>query len=115
MSLSKEQIIDIKSKAQMSCTTFDTMRDFVVCACDELLKYTTTTDGMKDKFLVLNRNDIEKYLNKDLKCQLDIACMQITACREIDGKSKNNYLVINTDEPYANQVMEIMKSNGHWG
>lgn len=25
------------------------------------------------------------------------------------------YLVINTDEPYINEIIEILKKNNHWG
>jgi hypothetical protein len=33
-----------------------------------------------------------------------------------DKKNTNKtYLVINTDEPYADEVIEIMKRHGHWG
>lgn len=30
-------------------------------------------------------------------------------------KPVNTYLVINTDEPYADEIIEIMKRHGHWG
>lgn len=29
--------------------------------------------------------------------------------------SNNTYIVINTDEPYAPEVVEILKRYGHWG
>lgn len=32
-----------------------------------------------------------------------------------DEKGNNTYLAINTDEPYAEQIIEIMKQHGHWG
>lgn len=27
----------------------------------------------------------------------------------------NTYIVINTDEPYADEIIEILKRHGHWG
>jgi len=36
--------------------------------------------------------------------------------RKLAGKPSDNfYLVVNTDEPYAEQIIEIMKANGHYG
>jgi hypothetical protein len=35
--------------------------------------------------------------------------------REAEGKSPvNNYIVINTDEVYAEEVREILRKNGDW-
>ena len=35
--------------------------------------------------------------------------------KELEGKKENTYLVINTDEPYADEVIAILKRHGHWG
>jgi hypothetical protein len=51
-----------------------------------------------------------------LKAVLKKTSELIRAGREKDGKNPNNkYLVINVDEPYADEVIEILKRNGHWG
>jgi hypothetical protein len=34
--------------------------------------------------------------------------------RDALDKKENTYLVINTDEPYADEIIEILKKNGHW-
>lgn len=41
---------------------------------------------------------------------------KIEEIREAKGKSRyNDYLVINTDEQYASDIIKIMEENGHWG
>jgi hypothetical protein len=74
---------------------------------------------MAFKFLgIFKKNDLFKYLNADQRAQLGMMGAAIDNGRRLDGKlpaSKNTYLVINTDEPYADEVIEILKRNGHWG
>lgn len=78
-------------------------------------------DGMKMKFTVIKNNDIDKYLSGEdafgiLKRRwLDNSLGIINGMRYSEGKKKNTYIVINTDEPYADEVIEIMKRHGHWG
>lgn len=71
--------------------------------------------GMKMKFTVLNNKEIERYLDVFRKQELDNIKKEIHINRAAEGKSDNTYLVINTDEPYADEVIEILKRNGHWG
>lgn len=72
--------------------------------------------GKFDKFIVFKREDIEKYTGNLSKAALKKSSELIMAGREKDGKNPDNkYLVINVDEPYADEVIEIMKRNGHWG
>ena len=40
---------------------------------------------------------------------------KISTTREKLGKKENTYLVINTDEDYAEEIADILKKNGHWG
>ena len=71
--------------------------------------------GAKRKFVVLKLGDVAKlaeWVQKDLEMIL----VEIEENRLAEGKSTDNeYLVINTDEPYAQEVIEILKKNGHWG
>jgi hypothetical protein len=72
--------------------------------------------GGIQKYIVVKGEDVHKYLygaeNENFFEALDI----IEYCREKDGKKiDNEYLVINLDEPYANEIIEILKRNGHWG
>lgn len=71
-------------------------------------------DGMIQKFLVVNQNDL-KYLSSEQINQFGEILGTIDAGRVNDNKSLNNYVVINTDEPYINDVVDLMKRNGHWG
>ena len=74
------------------------------------------TEEMKHKFTVLKNEDIEKYVPKFIASGLEDVVIEIEEGRKKDGKSLDNtYIVINTDEPYANEVIEILKRHGHWG
>lgn len=74
-------------------------------------------EGMKNKYIVIKIEDYLKYINSSFKgAMLDNDLEDIKKGRAADGKNpKNTYLVINTDEPYADEVIEILKRNGHWG
>ncbi|GGF82894.1 hypothetical protein GCM10010912_30000 [Paenibacillus albidus] len=74
-------------------------------------------EGMKNKFCgVIKHDDAVKYLNDKDKADFNYLCNKVECGRRKDGKRPvNAYLVINTDEPYADEVIEILKRNGHWG
>ena len=70
--------------------------------------------GNFDKFLVIKREYIDSphgnFYEKEL---IKVAKLnRIVATRKTDSPK---YLVINTDEPYADEVITILKRNGHWG
>lgn len=70
---------------------------------------------MNDKFVVIKRSDIDKYLTDTSKDIFNYHLQEIEMGRMNDDKTPFNfYLVINQNEPYANEVMEIMKRHGHW-
>lgn len=77
------------------------------------------TEGMHKKYLgIFKKEDIFKYLDMEQRAQLGMIGAAIDNGRRLDGKPpavNNTYLVINTDEPYADEVIEILKRNGHWG
>ncbi|MEE4580558.1 hypothetical protein V2V06_21205 [Paenibacillus polymyxa] len=72
--------------------------------------------GMKNKFCgVIKHEDAVKYLNDKDKAYFNYLCHKIECGRKNDGKLPvNAYLVINVDEPYAEEVAEILKRHGHW-
>ncbi|MDF2615434.1 MAG: hypothetical protein K0Q47_89 [Sedimentibacter sp.] len=74
-------------------------------------------NGSKRKFVVLKIADLLKYINSPFKlAMLENDMLDIVEGRKKDGKNpENEYIIINTDEPYANEVIEILKKNGHWG
>ena len=68
------------------------------------------------KHIVVKGDDCKKYLDDDALESLLQILLHISKSRKKDGKSDDNeYIVINTDEPYINEIIEILKKNGHWG
>ena len=73
-------------------------------------------EGIKEKFIVIKNEDAEKYLSGYGKSLLNTVLRTINRGRSCNGKDTDNiYLVINTDEIYADEIIEIMKKYGHWG
>ncbi len=75
------------------------------------------TEGMVLKFVVLKVDDLKgvALTHPHLINNFNECLMKVEELRRLEGKRENNYLVINTDEPYADEVIEIMKLHGHWG
>lgn len=62
-----------------------------------------------EKFIVLKNADAEKYLTAEEFKMLLILQKKILTGRMSDGKMQNNtYYVVNTDEPYAMQVRDLI-------
>ncbi len=60
-------------------------------------------------------SDVEQLTHHE-KVALGHIGEAIQEIRIKQGKSPvNQYLVINTDEPYADEVIDILKHHGHWG
>lgn len=76
----------------------------------------TNTDGMQHKFHVIKEDDINNYLSEKERFALNHLKSVIALGRESDGKpNSNEYLVVNTDESYADDIIDILKKNGDWG
>jgi hypothetical protein len=74
------------------------------------------TTGMEIMYTVIKNDDLETYLDdNDRNTFYYLVEDKIEYTRKLQGKKENTYLVINTDEPYAEEVIEILKRNGHWG
>lgn len=71
-------------------------------------------EGIIREYTVFKNEDLKK-LPLTIQTQIQLAGDMIVHNRIGEGKSENMYLVINTDEPYANEVIEILKLHGHWG
>jgi chemotaxis regulatin CheY-phosphate phosphatase CheZ len=67
--------------------------------------------GKFDKFLVINRKFLQFLSITD---QLNLHKMMNKVNKKIPDVRDKRYIVINTDEPYAEEVIEIMKKHGHW-
>jgi hypothetical protein len=68
----------------------------------------------QDKFLIVKREDISKYLTIRQQIELDKILATINSSRTLAGKKQNFYAVINTDELYFPIIQNIMEKNGHW-
>lgn len=72
--------------------------------------------GGLNKFIVIKREDVPAYLDRVERDILSRMLKKIASCRRRKKKNADNeYLVINTDEPYASEIIEILKRNGDWG
>ncbi|MDG0053035.1 hypothetical protein MMB75_05030 [Paenibacillus sp. P2(2022)] len=72
--------------------------------------------GMKVKFTVIKNEDAENYLDDRDKSELSRILWKIQEFRHLNGKpALNTYLVVNTDETYAADIVRIMQANNHWG
>lgn len=75
----------------------------------------TDTTGMKITHTVLKNEDVQKLSNHDQLILKDIH-LRIAHNRASEGKTTApTHLVINTDELYAEEIIAILKRNGHWG
>ncbi|WP_176408536.1 hypothetical protein [Lysinibacillus boronitolerans] len=79
----------------------------------------TIKEGCECKYTIINLKDLEKYIGigakQDLAVILDHVQGNIEHGREEDGKKPfNNYIVINIDEPYINDIVAVLETNGHW-
>lgn len=79
----------------------------------------TIKEGCERKYTIINDRDVAKYVDSftqnELAIALDSVCSQIEHGRESDGKASfNNYIVVNVDEPYINDIVTVLADNGHW-
>jgi hypothetical protein len=75
-------------------------------------------DKLQCKYLVLKWKDIDISFgySHDHRSQLNDLIERVEEYREDIGKpATNKYIVINTDEPYIQEIIDIMKKHGHWG
>ncbi len=70
--------------------------------------------NFENKYIVVKREDAEKYLNEIEQVALDAILTKINANRHYEGKKKNEYLVVNSNEDYAYKIALIMKEHGHY-
>jgi hypothetical protein len=80
----------------------------------------TVIEGFERRFTVINERDFERYVPYPVKEDFQIKFNNVAAWIE-DGRTKegkqpfNSYVVINLNEPYINEIIEIMKRHRHWG
>lgn len=62
--------------------------------------------------IIIKNEDIESYLSEEQKMQLENIICTIGAGRILDNKNGyNTYYICNTDEPYANDVLQVILQN----
>lgn len=63
-----------------------------------------------NKYEVMKLGDIEKYLSQLQKEELKNIIQTIQACRQLEDKEPcNSYVVVNEDEPYAEEVWRLIQ------
>ena len=82
----------------------------------------TVLEGKERRYTIINEGDYQKYVSRedqyDFEEELDHIQRVIQASREREGKKPyNSYIVINTDEPYIQEIIAVMRRHGHfdWG
>lgn len=71
--------------------------------------------GAERKFVVLPLKYLSR-LEPHFKGGVTNAANKIARMRITEGKDPYpEYIVINVDEPYAPEIIDILKRNGHWG
>jgi hypothetical protein len=68
-----------------------------------------TFEIKKDTHIVIKTEDLQYYLTELEFRNLDSILKKINEGRKSRGKKINKYLIINTDEPYANKVMKVIR------
>lgn len=66
-----------------------------------------------DKYFVIKKDELSKHTHRFSRESVEVAVKLIELARAEKGKKPNSYIVINRDEPYADQVIQIMKQHGH--
>jgi len=68
-----------------------------------------TFEIKKGTHIVIKIEDAEEYLTESEARFLNSILDKIDRGRKAYHKKKNEYLIVNTDEPYANKVMQVIK------
>lgn len=67
-------------------------------------------ESMEEKFIVIHKDDvIYHHSTIDYTSEI-IATVEFKPSHRANYK----YIVINTDEPYIDEIITILKQNGHW-
>lgn len=59
--------------------------------------------------IVIKVEDVANYLDKYEKAFLEHILNKLQHQRQQNNKKLNSYLIVNTDEPYANEIREVIK------
>jgi hypothetical protein len=79
------------------------------------MKYVTQAEtmGLDQKFYVLSNKDIQEFLKVDDQKRLKAIAYRAFNRRRRAGKKENEYVTINLDEPYIEEILSPMRRHGH--
>lgn len=63
------------------------------------------------KYVALKVEDVDAYLSEKEKIELSNIYTKVATSRMIEGKDINSYLVVNMDEPYADNVKTLIEES----
>lgn len=64
-----------------------------------------------DRYLVIKRADIDKYLTDESKGLLEVICGIVELGRKADEREPNRYICVNEDEDYAELVWSLIEKD----
>jgi len=68
-----------------------------------------------NKYIVIKQEDMTKHASEQDRIDLSRILKNIRISRvKFNKKPSNQYLVVNIDEDYADEVVDILKKNNHW-
>ena len=68
-----------------------------------------------NKYTIIKQEDMIKHASEQDRIDLARILKNIRISRyKFNKNTSNKYLVINIDESYAEDVVEILKQNNHW-
>lgn len=65
---------------------------------------------VEQKWVVFNNKDINRYLDENEQRSLSHFYQKVYNGRMKEGKPINSYIVCNEDEPYSNEIWEVLKN-----
>ena len=66
--------------------------------------------GLRDTHIVIKRSDIKKYLKDEIDIKnLCLTIDKLNLAKMDAGAKSNSYIVVNLDEPYADELVALMK------
>lgn len=69
---------------------------------------------MKNSHIVVKKDDVSKYCSLSGERHLEGALSEVVTGRMLEGKPINNYIVVNMDETYIEEIIEVLRRNGQW-
>jgi len=68
-----------------------------------------------NKYIVIKQEDMTKHASEQDRIDLSRILKNIRISRvKFNKKPSNQYLVVNIDEDYAGEVIDILRQNNHW-